>query len=277
MDRRQLKWVVLSAVISTILVLAGCSTQNANTGIDAATTVPGDGSDFIRNPYSPIVIYRLNQIHLLGGYYEGIWVGLDNMKFSAAYTAYEDISKMDDSNYADLNVFKGNETFHFYNKQAFITKGSASHKPFFSMSHYGQRRFTAPVVLDGNVTGDYMIGINGDWNVFPRKVVVNGNTMVFDPDGKGEKAKLYYQKRKKGNKHVKVYLMMKYKGIVSEVCYLKYPDTPDIGDVVNVLDVNGDNCMEFIINMNDIEFSFTGIYDIYNNMPKCRSGIEDAA
>ncbi|MCX7749068.1 MAG: hypothetical protein N2645_19585 [Clostridia bacterium] len=147
------------------------------------------------NKYHPIFfIYSKNNeskqtAHMLGGSKDGKWYKVTDFNKKGKYTKDQDFFRGEvKDNYVEVDLVNGGETFNLYGAVGRLTQVQGGKPKFMISPASGEEDLSFD--LDLIKKEDLVIGVNGEWNAYPRvPKFLNGNeriTVDLDGDGKDE-------------------------------------------------------------------------------------------
>lgn len=153
--------------------------RNPNARLLDDKTRPVGKNTLVTNDYHPIIFSVkdksgfFSKAKVLGGSKAGKWYTIDDFEIKGKYTKPEDFNQtINEKNYVDIDLIKGDETFKFYSSKEYVSKSKIS-KPILTIPGS-----TLSKVLDVDINSlqaadDVLIGINGQWNGIPRAITQN--------------------------------------------------------------------------------------------------------
>ncbi|MCT4594222.1 MAG: hypothetical protein N4A57_08145 [Anaeromicrobium sp.] len=199
------------------------------------------------NEFHPIVFAFkdkdgvFSKAHVLGGSKDGNWYSIYDFKMPTDFI---------EEDYVHTQLVRGGEKYRFYFKGEEIGKVTGDNPTLYISQASGESILSVkiPTIIENR--GDFIIGINGDWNGVPRKIeelhVDKSYLVDLDNDGKNEKVYMEEIQSPDKEKAKKFQLYMEKEGnsifvedISSDMIYSNEYR-------VYFADLNGDSKMEVI-------------------------------
>jgi hypothetical protein len=208
------KYVPLLIMVMFFIVFSGCVGQQKTVPSDSTakvnikdepissavyTSPKIDKQSMVADDVYHPVIFAMRNIEgtissaaVLGGSQDGKWYRIEDfeIRYHGKLVDDQNFEPQDNEKpYVSLELVNGGEIFSLYSESEFITKVVGS-KPLLYISWSDGARIVPIEFKPFKIEDEYLIGVNGDWNVLPRRPlqVASGVSQIdLDCDGVDER------------------------------------------------------------------------------------------